>query len=158
MTRRPGIKIKLPTRLILLATALLLAAPGTAEAGSVAAKAVTSASPLKAFARVEPIVLLRVKAPVEGILAGLKVLPGERVAAGTVLARLQGPAVEAALSGRLSAVAAARAALSTAQRLLALEKEKLKVQLTTLSDVYRAEGAVAQQQTRLDETGQWGQA
>ena len=74
----------------------------------------TSAHELSAFARVEPISLVRLNAAQSGIVSGLRVLPGERVAAGERLGALQGPEIDALLARRRGAVVAAQGELAAA--------------------------------------------
>ncbi len=83
-------------------------------------------------------------------MAGWKVLPGQSVEAGAVLGHLRGPAAEAMLARRRSAVAGARGELTAARKTLALECEKLSAQLSTRGNVYRAEAALAGARARLD--------
>ena len=75
----------------------------------------TSAHELSAFARVEPISLVRLNAAQSGIVSGLRVLPGERVAAGERLGALQGPEIDALLARRRGAVVAAQGELAAAR-------------------------------------------
>lgn len=127
-----------------------------ANDGTVAARAVTSAQALSAFARVEPVSLVRLNAARPGVVAGLRVLPGERVKADEPLAALQGPEIDALVAQGRDAVAAAQGQLAAAResRAAALQNERLR--LTTHEAVadaqaklVRARAALAAARARL---------
>lgn len=130
--------------------ALLLAAlPARADSGMVKVRTHTVAVSLQGFARVEPVTLLRLKAAQEGIVVGLKVLPGEPLKAGAVIGHLAGPVADAMLARGRSTVDSARAALAAARKILTLEREREATHLSTLKEVYQAEAALADTQARL---------
>ena len=141
-------------RLLWLAAMAMLLTPPPVRAGTgtVVAMARAEEISLHAFARVEPVVVARLKAPQAGVVAGLGILPGEELKAGVVLGHLQGPAVEAEFIRRRSAIASAETALDAASRILVLEQERRTAQLNTLKEVYQAEAAQAKEHARLDET------
>ncbi len=134
------------------AAALMLLASLQAWAGPdvAAVRSLTVAARMEASARVEPITILRLRAAQAGMISGLKVLPGDNVRAGDVLARLRGPAVESLLVQRRNEVAGAVAAMSAARETLAGERRKLAEQLSTRREVSHAEAALAESQALLD--------
>ncbi|MEJ2690422.1 MAG: efflux RND transporter periplasmic adaptor subunit [Deltaproteobacteria bacterium] len=103
------------------------------------------------YARVEPVAVLNLKALLAGIITGLHILPGEQVEAGTALARLEGPVVEALLAERQSAVTNARATLTAATKSLAVIRSNQEAHLNTVLDVYRAEASLADAQAHFDD-------
>lgn len=127
----------------------LLSAAARADNGTVIAKATSMVTRLTAYAQVEPISILRIPAPLTGIVTGLDAVPGSTVSAGVVLARLQGPAVAAVLTDREGAVASAQAQVSTMRKTLAIERHKLAAHLATQDVVYRAVSALAGAQAKL---------
>lgn len=143
-------KGKLAWLLGLTMVALLLAVlPARADSGMVKVRARTVAISLQGFAQVEPVTLLRLKAAQEGIVAGLKVLPGEPLKAGAVLGHLTGPVVDAMLARSRSTVASAQAALAAARKIHTLERETEATHLSTLKQFYQAEAALADARARL---------
>lgn len=131
---------------------LIALACGTARAddGSVAARAAEAATTLSAYARVEPIALLRLKAASSGVLTGLRVVPGERVAAGAALARLAGPEAAARLAQDRGRLDTAQAALKAARGALAAARQRRAERLATRQAVVRAAADVAQARARRD--------
>lgn len=129
---------------------LLIASFAQADSGTVPARTRTITAHFSAYARVEPITIVRLKAPQSGVVEGFAVLPGETVKAGTVLGRLSGPAVTSRLAARRAAVADASAAFSAAQKILAIERQKQAAHLTTEKSVYLAEAALVRTRSRLD--------
>ncbi len=121
-----------------------------AGSGTVVAQARTVAASLQGFARVEPVALARLRVAQEGMVTGWKVLPGQGVDAGAVLGHLKGPAAEAMIASRRSALVGARGERTAARKTLALEREKLSARLGTRENVYRAEAALAKARARLD--------
>lgn len=125
---------------------LLMALPARADSGIMVARARPISSRLETYAQVEPIAVLKLNAAAVGVVAGLKVLPGEPVEAGTVLARLQGPAIEALL---IQAVASARAARVAAHRSFTSERQKKAQRLSTRQAVSKARAALAEARARF---------
>lgn len=128
---------------------LLLATLARADSGVVNARASTVSIRLTGYARVESVALLELSASQTGVVTGLDLLPGDTVAAGHVLGRLTGPAVEQALARRRSAVTGAQAALTAAQRVLAIEEQSRKSRLATQKAVDQARAALAEARARL---------
>ncbi|MGH7042051.1 MAG: efflux RND transporter periplasmic adaptor subunit [Acetobacteraceae bacterium] len=103
-----------------------------------------------AYAQVQPITVFRIRTAMAGVLAGLKVVPGTKVGAGTTLARLGGPAIEAASAARQAAVAGAKAAVVAAQKSLATQSQQRTLRLATREAVYQAKSALIEAQARLE--------
>lgn len=101
-----------------------------------------------AYATVEPMRTVTVSAEVTGTVADLGVLPGEKVHAGEVLARVTGPEQAAEIEGARGAERRARAALSLAEKKLAAA-ESTYPDLTTEQQVEEARAAVAEARAAL---------
>jgi RND family efflux transporter MFP subunit len=131
---------------------LILMAPhlARADAGTLKARAVTIHTRLAGYGRVEPMTVLKLKAPQTGVVSGLTVLPGEAVDAGTVLGRLTGPAVEAALAQRRGALERERAALTAAQKILTMVRQQQTARLATAKSLDQAKADLAAAQARFD--------
>lgn len=134
------------TALFLVVVAWMLPVPTSARAGSgtVAVRALTVAARLEGYARVEPVAVLAVNSTLAGTVSGLRVLPGETVRKGEVVARLTGPAVVEVLAQRQNAVAGAQAAWAAARKSLDIERRKLAEQLSTRKEVSQAEASLVQ--------------
>ncbi len=124
-------------------------------AGAHEAPSVVTARPhsltlhLRAYGRVVPVALARLRAAAAGLVQGLAVEPGQRVKAGVVLGHLHGPPVAALLARRRAAVDEARAGLRSARRTLVSERQKRAARLATGQAVARAQASVAQARARL---------
>lgn len=136
--------------LVGVAVALLLAGiqPAAAAASgpqreTVTARAQSITTHYEAYAEIEPIAALPLRAAATGFVAGLNVVPGAHVEAGQKLAELGGPEVQALLTQREGAVESARARLTAAKRALAAERDRLRVQLSTRQSVAHAQSEVA---------------
>ena len=101
-----------------------------------------------AYAQVEPIRTLTLRAPVNGVITRLTVLPGSEVSTGTALAQIRGPQVQSALRGALEAVRSARAATALAQKRLTMDREMPRGFVTRLQ-MSEAQTAVTQAQASL---------
>ena len=119
------------------------------NSGFVVAQAHTVTPSLEAFAQVGPISLLTVTAEETGIVADLKVTPGDHVKTGQKLARLSGPQLEAMLSQAQDAVKTAQSQQATAEKVLATQRQQFAAQLTTRQVVDQAEGTASQARTSL---------
>ncbi len=138
---------------LLLAGAVLLCCqsiPAAAAGGVVTARALSIRTHLTGFARVAPVVLVRIKSAATGIVTGLHLLPGDTITAGEVLGSLTGPAATERLAEGKAAVTGARAALEAARKILAAEREKAAAQLATWNAVYRAEADLAAARTNFE--------
>lgn len=138
--------------LSLLAALFVIGLPfaGGAAAGPavVAARSRMVSEPLTTYATVVPIAVTRLRAVEAGTVKGLDLMPGQAVAAGAVLGRLEGPQITARLARRQAAAAGAEAAVRAAQRSLAIERQKLAARLATRQSVYQAEAALAEAEAR----------
>ena len=104
----------------------------------------------QAYAQVEPVVVLPVRATETGVVSSLRVLPGSRVKAGETLAILAGPEIRSLLVSRAGAVRSARARLASARRSLLIERRQLGAQLSTQQAVAAARSAVAAARAAFD--------
>lgn len=120
------------------------------DAGVVVAQSRAIVTRFSAYARVEPVSILKLNASQAGILSGITVLPGEAVKADTVLGHLTGPEVKGLLSQRRSSVEAAEAALTAAEKILAITRQKEAERLSTKEAVYQAEADLAKARAGLD--------
>jgi len=77
-------------------------------------------------------------APTAGIVAGLRVTPGETVRAGQAIAHLTGPTVQAGKARLAADLKTARIRLSAATRAAAIEQQKFDDQLSTRDAIIRA--------------------
>ena len=115
----------------------------------VLAKPRTITARLSAFAQVAPIVLTRVRATDNGILASLRVLPGQPVRAGAALGRLRGPEVMAMLARLDSRVANEWAAVRAARQAVAAERRLFHSHLATRKALYQATATFSQAKESL---------
>ncbi len=129
---------------------MLFSISARADSGTVESRALTFTSRLEFYARVEPVAILRLKAALTGVVSGLKVLPGETVRAGSIIARLEGPEIENLLAEFRSAVDGAEAAEKAARKSLAIERRKEAERLNTKKEVYLAEADLAEKRALLE--------
>lgn len=131
---------------------VLLSAVGVAQADThvVTVQAETVASRFEAYAQVEPIAVLPVRAVEAGTVAGLRIVPGTAVHAGQKLAVLGGPEIQALLARDQAAVNSARTDLLAARKTLTIQRQQLTSHLITRRVLLQAESAVAQAQAALD--------
>lgn len=94
-----------------------------------------------AYAQVEPQRVVVVKAATTGVIAALRVLPGERVHAGEALAKLTGPDYRTGLAAALARRNAARSNLAVTQGNYP--------QFSSAQDVSNARAALAEAQSAL---------
>lgn len=125
-------------------------ADGASDAGWITAQLGTVAPQLEAYGQIEPVATSPVNASEQGVVTGLKVLPGMHVRTGEHLAELTGPAIESLLGQSEADVRSASAQLSAAQKTLAIEREQLPSHLSTRAMVEQAAGAAAQAQTNFE--------
>lgn len=145
--------------LLLLLGLLLLPSAGLAgsngpkivDAQTVTTKAKTVATSLAAYARVEPIAIMKLKAAQTGIIDAMAVVPGQKVSGGTVLGHLAGPAVDAMLAHLRNSTTAARAALQAARKILASQRRRLAGRLATQEAFYQAEADLARAKAGVDD-------
>lgn len=129
---------------------LLAAMPGRADTNYVTVQAQACTNEFVAYAQVEPVAVLPVRAPTAGVIGGLNLLPGTAVHAGAELAHLQGPEIDAMLSQARAAMTSARARLGAAKKLLNVQRQQLAAHLGTHQAVYQAESALAEARSSLD--------
>ncbi len=132
--------------MLLLAAATAI--PGAATAapapsGWVRVRAQRFTPHYRAYARVAPISLLPVRAPVAGQVSHLAVRPGDHVTARQPLLHLSGPRFDAMLARRRSALDEADASLRAARKSLTVERQKRRSHLSTRRRVAEAEAAVS---------------
>ncbi len=133
----------------LLPAALLLGMAGSTWAASaradpyVSAKAASVAREIRAYAQVEPIATVELRVVAPGTLGGLRILPGSAVRAGEVLARVQGPRMQARLVASSQRLAGAEARARADRRLLAIVRAKFGTQLATRQDLDAAQARLS---------------
>ena len=139
------VRTALVYRLLVIGTVILFAGLERAGAASnlwVAATTMSQAPQLTAYASVQSSGLVTISAAEAGIISGFKLQPGQRVAAGQIVAELGGPQVEAATVQAETAVASSRAAERAAAISLASERDKLKQHLSTNQQIADAQGSL----------------
>jgi RND family efflux transporter MFP subunit len=104
----------------------------------------------EAYAQVEPIAALPVRAVQAGQIIKLEIVPGTMVHAGQKLAELGGPEIQALLAQKEAAVNSARTTLLSARKSLAIDRQQQPSHLVTRQMVLQAESAVAQAQSAFD--------
>lgn len=142
-----------PALVSLLALAATAAVPAAAQASGpdyVTVSAMPYAARLVAYGQVEPVALAPVAAAETGVVTGLRVMPGSRVRAGEMLARLSGPEISSLLLQSRADVRSAKAQLAAAEQSLAIERQQLPSHLTTRQALHQAESAQAQARTALE--------
>lgn len=133
--------------------ALLLSATGPARAADqdfVVAHAQTVVNHMEAYAQVEPVALLPVRAAQAGVLTGFDILPGTRVETGQRLAVLGGPEVASSLAQDEAEVKSAQTTLAGAREALAIQQQELSSRLSTRQNVLLAESTLSQAHARFD--------
>ena len=134
-----------------LSAGLLLAAGlAHADANVIAVQSRTITRQFEAYAQVEPVAVLPVRAAQSGVLRQLEIRAGARVRAGQKLAVLGGPEIASLLAQDKSAVQSARTNLAGAQQALTIQRKQLMSHLGTRQTVLQAKGALAEAQARLD--------
>ena len=127
-----------------------LAAPTASPAGAyLTARWGTVTPQLLAYGQVEPIAVLPLNAAEAGVVSGLTATPGAHVAAGQMIAHLEGPEIRSLLLQDRTGVRSSIAQLRAAQTTLQIQQQQLGVHLSTHQAVHQAENAVAQAQAGL---------
>jgi multidrug efflux pump subunit AcrA (membrane-fusion protein) len=131
---------------------LLLAVASPAHAGDSlwTAKTQTMSREIVAYATVEPRSVLRLRVGIAGVVADLKVQPGDAIAAGAELGQLTGPSVDALLAARRAELAAAGAVFKAAEQELAITREKVAGRLSTRSAMARDRATLSDAQAKRD--------
>lgn len=136
--------------LLAAALSVVVCAPAlAAQSGWVRARAVSYTPRYRAYARVAPVRVVRVRAAGVGVVAKLAVRPGDTVSAGQQLARLGGAQAKALVARRRSAVDEAQAGLAAARETLAAERQKRQSHLSTQQQVAQAGAALAKARATL---------
>ena len=125
------------------------AAPAAAQGTFTVAAPQPVPRSLRAYAQVEPMAILRVRAVAAGNLSGLHVVRGSAVAAGEVLARIEGPQQRALLTTREQALASAQAQRQSARLALQGAQELMAKRLATRQAVDGARGTLATAQAAV---------
>ncbi len=141
-----------PRRYLCLFAATFLSAAGLAHAGgnTVTVQSQAAPAPLEAYAQVEPIKTLSVRASMAGVVTGMVVLPGGPFKSGQVLARLGGSEIHALVLRKTAELKSARTRLASARNALAFQRQQRRLQLATTLAVFQAESAAAQAQAAFD--------
>jgi RND family efflux transporter MFP subunit len=121
-----------------------------ADTNFVAVQSQIVTNQFEAYAQVEPIAALPVRAGEAGVVAGLKIFPGDSVQAGQKLAELGGPEINALLTQDGAAVNSARTNLAGALESLTIQRQQLASHISTRQMILQAESAAAQAQANLD--------
>ncbi|MDE3208463.1 MAG: efflux RND transporter periplasmic adaptor subunit [Pseudomonadota bacterium] len=132
--------------LLLVLSPCALAKPVTAVVASE-----TYAPEVKAYAEVEPVGELSMRVHADGVISHLKVLPGDEVKKGEVLARLSGPQIHALRIQALAQVDEARSSLRLALHQLRIQAALYGEQVATVLDIHQAKAQVRLARARLSE-------
>jgi RND family efflux transporter MFP subunit len=135
---------------MLIAGIWLAAGLARADTNVVTVQVQTVTSQFEAYAQVEPIAVLPVRAVEAGQVVKLEIVPGAAVQAGQKLAELGGPEIQSALTQAEAAVNSARTNLLAAQKSLTIERQQLASRLVTRQMVLQAESVAAQAQAASD--------
>lgn len=109
----------------------------------------TVARSLRAYAQIESMAVVRIRAVAAGTLGGLRIVPGSVVAAGEVLAQIGGAGAHAVLTTREQALAKAQAQQQTAEHALQTAQELLRERLGTRQSVDSARSHLAAAQAAV---------
>ena len=134
----------------LIAGFLFVTSMALADGNTVTVQTEQVTNQFEAYAQVEPIAALPIRATEAGQIINLEIVPGTAVQAGQKLAELGGPEIEALLTQNEAAVSSARTNLLSAQKSLAIEQQQLASHLVTRQMMLQAESAVAQAQSAFD--------
>lgn len=126
-----------------------LPAPASAAPGVATVRAATQPTRLRAFARVEPRHIIRVRSPLDGTVKGLRVKPGDLVHRSDVIATLGGAERRMELEQAAAAAARAQAALHLAQQTLHRLRETYPG-VSTRKELQRARADVAERRSVAD--------
>ncbi len=129
-------------------TAAVLAAVGAGDDGSVTVVQRTWVETYTAYARIEPIRSLTVSATTTGTVSGLRLVAGDAVKAGQVIARLTGAEQAAAAARARSDVDRAEAARDLARKRVA-EVQATYPDLSTRQELEAAKAAASEAEATL---------
>lgn len=136
--------------MMLIAGNLLAGNPALADTGVVTVHSEKVTHRFKAFARVEAVAALPIRAAQAGIVVRFETRPGTAVQAGQKLAVLGGPEIKALLAQKIAAMKGARASLMAVRKSLIIEQQQHASHLVTERMVLQAKAAVAKAQSDLD--------
>jgi RND family efflux transporter MFP subunit len=102
------------------------------------------------YAQVSPIAALPVRTVQPGVVSGLDVVPGTVVREGQRLAALSGPEIRSLEVQSEGSVRSARARLTAASRLLAIDRREVGMRLVTRQMVAEAESALTSAQSTYE--------
>lgn len=134
---------------MLAAGSILPSAVAQNQNGFVTVQAQRITQHFNAYARVEPTGTLPVNAAETGVVSGLRLAPGTRVTAGGILATLNGPGITNLLSQDRANLKAARTQASAARQSLAIQREQLRVHLSTREMAHQAASVLAKAQAAV---------
>ncbi len=129
---------------------LFVTGPAWADANAVTVQTEQVTNQFEAYAQVEPIATLPIRASEAGQIIKLEIVPGAAVQSGQKLAELGGPEIEALIAQNEAAASSARTNLLSAQKSLAIEQRQLASRLVTQQMVLEAESATAHAQSAFD--------
>lgn len=136
--------------LLTLIAGILAGGPAPADTRVVTVQAEKVPSRFEAYARVEPIAALPIRAAQTGTVAGFDIIPGAEVQAGQKLAELGGPEIQALLAQKAAVVKGAQANLLAARKSLAIERRQHASHLVTQRTLLQAQAAAVKAQSDFD--------
>lgn len=145
-----GKQYRMPRNALLVGVILasMIALPALADDRVLVVGEKAFADSFDTYAQVQPIQVINVQALVSGQVEDLRVLPGQHVRAGEVLARLSGIARASQSAGAAAAVAQARAAVALARRNYAATR-KTYPDISTRQQLAAALSALTDARARL---------
>ncbi|MGH8023743.1 MAG: efflux RND transporter periplasmic adaptor subunit [Limisphaerales bacterium] len=135
---------------ILLAGLVLATRVGKADPDFAVAQSGLVTNEYTAYAQVEPIAWLPMRADHSGVVEELAVLPGNSIQAGQKIGVLGGPEIKASLAQDEAWVSNALTNLPEARKFVAVEQRQFASHLVTRRAVFQAESALAQARRALD--------
>lgn len=141
--------LQLSTGMLVAALLFLSSASAQTQAEFVTVQAKQMTTRLTAYARVTPTSTLLVNAAEAGVVSGLRVAPGTRIRAGELLAKLNGPGIQNLLLQDRANLNGAKTQMSAAQQSLAIQREQLKIHLSTREMVHQAVSVLAKAQAAV---------
>ncbi|MGH7995049.1 MAG: efflux RND transporter periplasmic adaptor subunit, partial [Opitutaceae bacterium] len=126
-----------------------LACTGRADPSFMQAEIQEVAPKIEAYAQVEPIAVLPIRAAEAGLLRHLAILPGARVRKAQKLADIAGPEAASLLADADAAVRDAQSRLDAAQKTLAIQREEAESHLSVRQAVFQAKAEAVQAQIQL---------
>lgn len=146
----PASIIQTAVLLVLMAGSSSAASATLAATNVVTVRAADVTSRFVAYAQVEPVSTLPIRAAEAGTVVRREILPGAAVSAGQTLAELGGPEIQAALEQQVAAVKSAHTNLLAARKSLSIEHQQHASHLATQQTVLQAEALAAKAQAAFD--------